>query len=165
MKIKYLKTTEEFQIEVPDPLNESECIFVRISDYDLMSMICGRTPKNLDDDTKLGIQKLLEKYILTTRTMKLAKRQQHLRKLNRVESAWIELKSKERQPRQMTSENIQRINYLRENFDEISLNCVKHDWYEEFYQLCKDSGKIRTKKDIISEWKRLKNEYYGVDTY
>ena len=38
-KIKFLKTTDEFEIIVPDPLDESNTIKIKISDYDLYLLI------------------------------------------------------------------------------------------------------------------------------
>lgn len=158
MKIRYLKTKEEFELEVPDPLNENETILVKITDYDLFTLLNSDFDirSDLDDDTFLGIKKLCENYNLSIRILILAKRQQHLRQLNRVDTAWVELNKKERKPRTNKNEEDERISYLRENFDKIVENCVKHDWFEEYFRLCKDVDKSITKTEIKESWKELK---------
>ena len=164
MKIRYLKTKEEFELEVPDPLNENETILetilVKITDYDLFILLNSNFSirGDLDDDTFLGIQKLIKNWNLSIRTLKLAKRQQHLRQLNRVDTAWVELNKKERKPRTNSNEDSERIEYLKENFDKIVENCVKHDWFEEYFRLCKDIDKSITKAEIKQNWKILKNK-------
>lgn len=160
-RIRYLKTKEEFELEVPDPLNENKTILVKITDYDLVMLLNSDFDirSDLDDDTFLGIQKLCEKYNLSIRTLTLAKRQQHLRQLNRVATSWIELTKKERKPRQQKNneEDQERIAYLISNYEKIAMNCVKHDWFLEFYRLCKDIDKSITKLEIKERWKTLKN--------
>ena len=160
MKIRYLKVTEEFELEVPDPLIENEILTVRISDYDLVTLLNSnfKIKPDLDDDTLKGIELLCQSYILTTRTLKLAKTQLHLRKLNRVSSCWIELKKNERKKRvsKISPEDLERIQYLKDNYDKIVENCLKHDWFIEFYKLNKDIDSSKKKKDIVDEWRRLK---------
>lgn len=158
MKIRYLKTKEEFELEVPDPLNENETILVKITDYDLFMLLNSNfdIKSDLDDDTFFGLKLLIKNYNLSIRTLKLAKRQQHLRQLNRVDTAWVELNKKERKPRTNSNEDNERLEYLRENFDKIVENCVKHDWFEEYFRLCKDIDKSITKAEIKQNWKALK---------
>lgn len=161
MKIRYLKTKEEFELEVPDPIgNDSETIFVRISDYDLFVLLNSgfANRADLDDDTFLGIRKLCENWNLSIRTLKLAKTQQHLRRLNRTDTSWIELSKKERKPRTKSDPNgdSERIEYLRENFDEIAANCIRHDWFEEYSRLRKDLDKGVPKQRIREDWRALK---------
>ena len=162
MKIRYLKTKEEFELEVPDPIgNENETIFVKISDYDLFVLLNSglENRADLDDDTFLGIQKLCEKWNLSIRVLKLAKTQQHLRQLNRTDTAWEELNRKERKPRtNKQSEDLERISYLRENYDKIVANCIRHDWFEEYFRLRKDLDKSVSKQEIKEDWKALKNK-------
>lgn len=161
MKIRYLKTKEEFELEVPDPLNENERIMVKISDYDLFILLSTdfTNRADLDDDTFLGIQKLCENWNLSIRTLKLAKTQQHLRQLNRTDTSWVELNKKERKPRtNKESEDNERISYLRENYDKIVANCLKHDWFEEYSRLRKDLDKSVSKQEIREDWKALKNK-------
>ena len=159
-RIRYLKTKEEFELEVPDPLNENETILVKITDYDLFTLLNSdfHIRSDLDDDTFLGIKKLCENWNLSIRTLKLAKRQQHLRQLNRVDTTWVKLNKKERKPRTNSNDDNERISYLRENFDKIVENCVKHDWFEEYFRLCKDIDKSMTKAEIKESWKALKNK-------
>lgn len=159
-RIRYLKTKEEFELEVPDPLNENETILVKITDYDLFMLLNSNFSirGDLDDDTFQGIKLLSEKYSISIRTLTLAKRQQHLRQLNRVDTAWVELNKKERKLRTNSNEDSERISYLRENFDKIVENCVKHDWFEEYFRLCKDIDKSITKAEIKQNWKILKNK-------
>lgn len=162
MKIRYLKTKEEFELEVPDPIgNENETIFVKISDYDLFVLLNSglENRADLDDDTFLGIQKLCENWNLSIRVLKLAKTQQHLRQLNRTDTAWVELNRKERKPRtNKQSEDLERISYLRENYDKIVANCIRHDWFEEYFRLRKDLDKSVSKQEIKEDWKALKNK-------
>lgn len=153
MKIRYLKTTEAFEIVVPDPLKEGWEINIRVSDYDLVCFLNGLDIDS-DDDTKLGLKLLTEKYYLSKRVLELAKRQQHLRAMNRVSSSWIEIKEKRR--KQKTNHSNDRLDYLRENFDSIAFNCVRHEWFDEFYRLCKDVCPKMSKSDIIYEYKKLK---------
>lgn len=154
MKIRYLKVKEEFELEVPDPLKPGDSILVRISDYDLFSLLRG-IKVDVDDDTYLGIELLREKWNISVRTLTLAKRQQHLRKLNRSESAWVILNEKKRKPRRVVVDD--RIKYLRDNFDEIAKNCVKHGWYDEFFRLCKDLG--IGKKSAKEKWYAIKEKW------
>lgn len=158
-RIRYLKTKEEFELEVPDPLNENKTILVKITDYDLVMLLNSDFDirSDLDDDTFLGIKLLSKNWNISIRTLTLAKRQQHLRKLNRVDTSWIELTKKERKPRTNKNEDNDRLEYLRLNFDKIAENCVKHDWFLEFYRLCKDIDKSITKLEIKERWKTLKN--------
>jgi len=163
MKIRYLKTKEEFELEVPDPIgNENETIFVKISDYDLFVLLnsCFQTKADIDDDTYFGLKKLCETWNLSIRVLKLAKIQQHLRQLNRVETAWVELNKKERKPRtnSNSNEDNERLEYLRLNFDKIVQNCLKHDWFEEYSRLRKDLDKSVSKQEIREDWKALKNK-------
>ena len=157
-KIRYLKTSEEFEIIVPDFLNEEEVLTVRISDYDLVQLLKTEIKNDLDDDTYNGIKLLRKNYVLSVSTLKLAKRQQHLRKLNRVESSWVTLAKKERNPRTETNEQRERLEYLRNNENQIIQNCLKHDWFNEFYSLEKSVHPGKHKKEIIEEWKQLKNK-------
>ena len=158
MKIRYLKTNEDFELEGPDPLNENETILVKITDYDLFTLLNSDFDirPDLYYDTFLGIQKLCENYNLSIRILILAKRQQHLRQLNRVDTAWVKLNKKERKQRMNGNEDDERLEYLRENFDKIVENCVKHDWFEEYFRLCKDVDKSITKAEIRQNWKMLK---------
>ena len=161
MKIRYLKTKEEFELEVPDPLNDGETIMVKITDYDLFMLLNSNFSirGDLDDDTFQGIKLLSEKYSISIRTLTLAKRQQHLRQLNRVDTAWIGLNKRERKPRTKpdSNEDSERISYLRENFDRIAENCARHDWFDEYLRLCKDMDKSIAKAEIRQSWKALKN--------
>lgn len=167
MKIRYLKTTEEFELVVPDPIgSENDTITVRISDYDLVVLLNSsfETRGDIDDDTFLGIKKLCENWNLSIRTLKLAKTQQHLRQLNRVASSWVELTKKERKPRQakdLSEEDLERIQYLTENYDKIAMNCARHDWFQEFMRLCKDIDRKATKEDIKAKWKELRKNVHN----
>lgn len=155
MRIRYLKTTEMFELEVPDPLRKKEDedrIVVRISDYDLVMLL--KSGFAVRGDTFYGIKLLREKWNLSVRTLTLAKRQQHLRKLNRVDTAWVELKRKERKPREGVDS--ERIKYLKENYDMIALNCVKREWFDEFARLCKEVFKGITKEEIREKYSNMR---------
>lgn len=161
MKIRYLKTKEEFELEVPDPLNDGETIMVRITDYDLFMLLNSNFDirSDLDDDTFRGIELLSEKYSISIRTLTLAKRQQHLRQLNRVETSWVELNKRERKPRTNKNEDNERLEYLRENFDRIAENCARHDWFDEYLRLCKDMDRSIAKAEVRQGWKALKKKF------
>lgn len=164
MKIRYLKTKEEFELEVPDPIGgEGETIFVKISDYDLFFLLNNdfEQKPDIDDDAYFGLKKLRENWNLSIRTLRLAKTQQHLRRLNRTDTAWIELNKKERKPRQakdLTEEDRERIAYLTENFEKIAENCARHDWFDEYLRLRKDLDKSVSKTEIKEDWKLLKTK-------
>ena len=164
-KIKFLKTTDEFEIIAPDPLNESEAIKIKISDYDLYILLETGKQRELDDDTFLGIQNLRKTHTLTVHVMNLTKRQAHLRELNRVDSSWYVLKPKIRKPKCTTPERVERLKYLTENYDKIVENCLIHDWFDEFYRLNRDVDPHKTKNDIVQEWRELKIKRFGEDTY
>lgn len=163
MRIRYLKTKEEFELEVPDPLNENERIMVKISDYDLFILLSTdfANRADLDDDTYFGLKKLCENWNLSIRILKLAKTQQHLRQLNRTDTSWVELNKKERKPRTKpnSSEDSERIEYLRENYGKIVANCIRHDWFEEYSRLRKDLDKSISKTEIKEDWKLLKTKF------
>ena len=153
--IKYLKSTEDFQIIAPDPLVPNSTILIRISDFDLYSFIRTSQVPELDDDTKGALLLLKKSCFLSANTLILAKRQQHLRKLNRSDSAWLQLKNRfGRKPKSSRSD--ERLVYLKENFDSISLNCIKHDWFFEFSSLCHDVFPGISKKEILNLWKSKK---------
>ena len=164
-KIKYLKTTDEFEIIVPDPLDENSTLKIRISDYDLYMLLVTGKKGELDDDTFLGITTLKKDYVFTPNVLKLAKKQLHLRELNRVESSWYVLKLNKRKPRETTQEQRERIEYLKENYDKIVANCIEHDWFDEFYKLNKDIDPHKSKNDIIQDWRELKLQRFGTDDY
>lgn len=149
-KIRYLKTKEEFELVVPDVLSEGESkeLIVRISDYDLFMLIRGTKP-DIDDDTYLGIKKLG----ISVSLLKQAKTKAHLRRLNRADTSWVEISK--RKKRGMSEERKERLEYLRENYDGITSNCVKHDWYNEFKSLCKDLGY----KDAKERWEEAKCKF------
>lgn len=163
MRIRYLKTKEEFELEVPDPIGDgNETIFVRISDYDLFCLLSNNFEQKLDidDDTFFGLKLLIKNWNLSIRVLKLAKTQQHLRQLNRTDTAWIELNKKERKPRTKSNsdEDNERLEYLRENYGKIAANCIRHGWFEEYSRLRKDLDKSITKDRIREDWKALKNK-------
>ena len=149
-KIRYLKTKEEFELVVPDVLSDDEgsSLTVRISDYDLFMLIRGTRP-DTDADTYLGIKKLN----LSVSTLKQAKTKAHLRRLNRVDTSWVEISK--RKKRGISEERKERLEYLKENYDGIVSNCVKHDWYNEFKSLCKDLGY----KDVKERWEEAKYKF------
>ena len=157
-------------MEVPDPIGgEGETIFVKISDYDLFALLnSGFEQKpDIDDDAFLGIRKLSENWNLGVRTLRLAKTQQHLRRLNRVASSWVELTKKERKPRANpnSNEDSERIEYLRENFGKIAENCARHDWFDEYRRLRKDLDKSVSKQEIRDGWRALKNRQKNKTLY
>ena len=119
------------------------------------------------DSSMLGA--LLSPYYFSYRTLVLAKRQQHLRKLGRVDSSWVELTRKVRcGGRKKRCAEVSGSGgsdslgvsdvYLwnAEHFDIIAKKCVEHDWLEEFLRLCEDVAKA----DVLK--KRTKTAYKWV---
>ena len=164
-KIKFLKTSDEFEVIVPDPLNENETLKLRIDDSELYYLLVTGKQRDLDDDTFLGITNLRKTHTLTVHVMNLAKRQLHLRELNRVDTSWYVLKPKIRKPKCTTPERVERLKYLTENYNAIVENCLSHDWFDEFYKLNKDIDPHKKKTDIVQDWRELKIKRYGEDTY
>ena len=84
-KIKYLKTTEEFVFQNG----------LRLADFALVSMIeqenVSAYDLDLDDETFDYVRGLQKTCYVSYRLLVLAKRQSHLRKLGRVETAWVEI--------------------------------------------------------------------------
>lgn len=95
---------------------------------------------------------------VSKRTMILAKRQAHLRKLGKVSSAWLKLKKwnfHSQGGRPFGSKEVVD-RYNLQNYDRIVANCVRKDWYKEFIQLHKDIAKMdRSLKlsDSAIKWK------------
>ena len=151
--IRYIKTRESFQIECPDPLSpEGDPITVELSDSDLLLLIKGGEPDGLDDDSRLGVKALLKTHVLSPRALILAKRQAHLRRLGRTNSAWLALKPKKRAPKKTTPENAERLAYLRENAEAIADRCVRHGWLGEYIALRKDLDPHARKEDIARDF-------------
>lgn len=198
--IRYFKTSGEFEIKVMDVYEylmsgESVPVVVKISEEDLLRMIrvdeaLDEEEKNefyyhqlfalkeqvdLDDDTFRGISLVQYFYHLSERTLVLAKRMQHLRKLNKTETAWVELKkrmihSKGGRPKgsknKVSIEEAERLEDLKKNFEVICAKCVERDWWKEYEELYKDLKLPDAKKKYAVErylWK-LKNGYCQKDT-
>lgn len=151
-ELRYLKTSEEFELRGPDPLNVTASITVRLTDFELSSLIRG-VEADCDDDAKGMVRNAMKSHTLSERTMALAKTKAHLRKLNRVDTAWLELRPKKRAPRKCADP--ERREYLRENFDEISLNCARHGWYEEYAMLVREAKGPTPKAEIDRAWREL----------
>jgi hypothetical protein len=150
-KIKYVKTSESFILTVPDPLDPTNAINATATDYELVCLIRGLDP-DVDDDLRIGFHLLSKTHRVTERTLVLAKRKAHLRRLSRTDTAWVEIPKRKRSPRKPTDP--ERVEYLRENFDVIAANCAKHKWLAEYKALCRDVGKKFDK----AEWEELKKQ-------
>ena len=147
MKIKYLKSSESFIIK-SDELGFS----ITLPDYVLISRIRSKHP---------SLKPITDNFILSTRTLSLAKSQAHRRALNRTDSAWLPLSPKKRK---VCEKNIDsdRISFLKNNFKSIALNCLKHDWYYEFASLCKDALHLPISQ-IRSLWRSMKTDPSAID--
>lgn len=147
MKIKYLKSSESFIIK-SDELGFS----ITLPDFVLISRIRSKHP---------SLKPITDNFILSTRTLSLAKSQAHRRALNRTDSAWLPLSPKKRK---VCEKNIDtdRISFLKNNFKSIALNCLKHDWYYEFVSLCKDTFHLPISQ-IRSLWRSMKTDPAAID--
>lgn len=167
---KYLKTREEIVIK--------DCFTVSINEFDLVNLIECKDEQyrfelmlnrlDLDDDTKAIIKDLVDNYWFSLRVIKLIKKQQHLRELGRVETAWLTINKREcnnvfgrpvgsKNKKIESKEENDRLEYLRANFDSIANKCVKHDWFDEYLQLYKDVFPNMSRKEIIEKYKVEKN--------
>lgn len=149
-RIKYVKTSESFILTVPDPLDPTNAINATATDYELVCLIRGLDP-DVDDDLRIGFHLLSKTHRVTERTLVLAKRKAHLRRLSRTDTAWVDIPKRKRSPRKPADP--ERVEYLRSNFDAIAMNCAKHKWLAEYKALCRDVGRKFDK----AEWERLKN--------
>ena len=154
-KIKYLKTTEEFVFSNG----------LRISDFGLVTMIerdnVSARELDLDDETFDYVRNLQKTCYISYRLLLLAKRQLHLRKLGRAETAWIEMSKRVGnnpwgRPKK-TVVDAERLAYLKQNFDSIAHNCVSHDWFSEYLSLYHDVYPEMKKSDVIKKYKVEKN--------
>jgi len=98
--------------------------------------------KDLDDDTFYIVSLLQWFFHISTHTLTLAKRQAHLRRLNKTDSKSIKLKHRQFHSNggrpfgaitNLTETDLQNI----ENADAIIENCIKHNWFNEFMELHK----------------------------
>jgi hypothetical protein len=109
---------------------------------------------DLDDDTYNSISVCQYYFNLSDRVLKLAKRQEHLYRLKRVESPYLKLKprqihSKGGRPRGSKNKiDTERLEYLRANYDMIVNNCVRHNWPDEYISLHKELGIEKTYDDF-----------------
>lgn len=151
IKIKYLKTTEEFVF-----LNG-----LRLTDFNLVSMIENSSVTaydlDMDDETFEYVRQLQKSHYVSFRTLMLAKRQAHLRKLNRVKSSWISLSVKQTnnpwgRPKKAVIDK-DRLDYLKANFEEIAANCIRHDWFSEYLGLYHDVYPEMKKSEVIKKYK------------
>lgn len=143
MKIKYLKSSESFIIK-SDELGFS----ITLPDYVLISRIRSKHP---------SLKPITDNFILSTRTLSLAKSQAHRRALNRTDSAWLPLSPKKRVKKISDNIDTERISFLKNNFKSIALNCLKHDWFDEFVSLCKDTFHLPVSQ-IRSLWRSMKTD-------
>lgn len=147
MKIKYLKSSESFIIK-SDELGFS----ITLPDFVLISRIRSKHP---------SLKPITDNFILSTRTLSLAKSQAHRRALNRADSAWLPLSPKKRKACEKNIDT-DRISFLKNNFKSIALNCLKHDWYYEFVSLCKDTLHLPISQ-IRSLWRSMKTDPSAID--
>lgn len=154
MKIKYLKTTEEFTFQNG----------LRLSDFNLVAMIESSSltayDLDMDDETFDFIRDLQKTHYVSYRLLTLAKRKQHLRQLNRVETSWIDIPERFShnpfgRPKKAVIDK-DRLEYLKLNFAEIEMNCIKHDWFSEFLSLYHDVYPEMKRSEVIRKYKELR---------
>lgn len=157
--IRYLKSSESFCFVAPDPLRPGETIKVSATDADVLNLIRKKfqdRPEGMDDDTYLSLRELSGSHVLSSRTLMLAIRQAHLRRIGRASSAWVKLRPKTRKPKSISPEREERLSYLREHESDIIANCVRHDWFDEYLRLRKDLDPHASRKSIIEDWRTLR---------
>ena len=183
-RIKYLKTSEEFIIEVEE--NEDFRFQVKVNEYELVQLMNVKERKkdedsstsfsfeltlsrfDWDDDTRAIVKDLFEHYWFSFRLLTLVKRQQHLRKLGRVESSWVSVRKRDtnnifgrpvgsKKTKELSAEEQERLAYLKANFESIAHRCVVHDWFDEYVALYRDVYPEMSKKEILKKYSVEKN--------
>ena len=169
--IKYLKTRKEYVVSVPDvymlmKFGNIEKSLVYISGEDLWKLIrldnldeyinFNEEQGELDDETYQGISLVQYLWYFSKNTIDQARR---------ARGKWVFLKK--RVPRGgrpvgsvahhvVTEEEKERVQYLTDNFEDIVAKCVEHDWYEEYENLLKDTGRFTNKKECVRKWRELR---------
>lgn len=153
-RVRYLSSKDLYEFQIDD-------VRIKCTWYEAVSSQASES-----DSSMLGA--LLSPYYFSYRTLVLAKRQQHLRKLGRTETSWVELTRKVRcggrkkgcaqgqGSGQDLSQDLETRLWNAEHFDTIAKKCVEHDWLEEFLRLCEDVAKA----DVLK--KRTKTAYKWV---
>lgn len=111
---------------------------------------------DLDDDTYNSISVCQYYFNLSNRILRLAKKQEHLYRLKRVESPYLKLR-----PRQIHTNggrpkgsknrvDSDRLEYLKANYDKIIQNCIRHNWPDEYISLHKELGIKKTYDDFVA---------------
>ena len=152
-RVRYLSSKDLYEFQIDD-------VRIKCTWYEAV---------NSADSSMLGA--LLSPYYFSYRTLVLAKRQQHLRKLGRTETSWVELTRKVRCGGRKKrcagvsgsglgdasiDSDLEVCLWNAEHFDTIAKKCVEHDWLEEFLRLCEDVAKA----DVLK--KRTKTAYKWV---
>lgn len=155
-RVRYLSSKDLYEFQIDD-------VRIKCTWYEAVS---SQASESESDSSMLGA--LLSPYYFSYRTLVLAKRQQHLRKLGRTETSWVELTRKVRcggrkkkcaqgqGSGQDLSQDLETRLWNAEHFDIIAKKCVEHDWLEEFLRLCEDVAKA----DVLK--KRTKTAYKWV---
>lgn len=157
--MRYLSSTESFEMDAPDPLDPSAWIRIRLTDLDLINLIGSdfqTRPDGIDDDSFRGAKLLWEGWFLSPRALTLAKRKAHLRRLGRTESAWLALRPRRRAPKRPRQPDPERIAYLKENRLAIEDSCARHGWIDEFLALMRDLEPGIRKADAMERWKEAR---------
>ena len=183
-RVRYLSSLDLFEVDLIGTgwtVRDNEADLVRMIELDKFSadekneiyyhkLFKEIEQLDLDDNTFAYVSIAEYYFTLTKRTLALCKKQAHLRKLGRVNSAWLKLTdyrfhSRGGRPKgskePVVWQNV-------ENYDAIAANCVAHDWYNEFILLERDSGRTnRTEvkwKFLILRYKwKVKNGYERPD--
>lgn len=176
---RWNKCDKVFMFEVPDMyeitiLHKKEDINrcrVYITEEDLYRMINAvgyfsftQERGNLDDQTYLGISLIQCLYYVSVTGLKKAKRSHvDMKLIARVPKGGKKPGTKI--VKEVSKEELERLQYLSDNYEHIIHQCITHDWCEEYIELVKDVSKFRgekcpPKKELINMFTRMRREYY-----
>ena len=176
--MRYLASLDMYEVKYAD--------LVRISPVDLLRLINLNSLNveeqndmyfrgvdfrgDLDDDTYRNISVLQHYYHLSARSLLLAKRASHLRRLGRTDSKWIYLKKRILHSNggrpfgaksQLSAEDKERILLNYENYSLLIKKFIERDWYHEFCEFHKELRRLGLSSldDLGIKWKYYKLRY------
>lgn len=133
-----------------------------------------RVADDISYDTYVDLCLLQYKYNLPAGLLKKVKRTAHLRRLGRVETAWIELSlrklpelnfGQKKNKKRVVSERNERIEYNIANYDKLVAKFVEKDWLEDFcefeLEIAKYLGKRVSLKAVKSKFLYLRGKLTG----
>ena len=122
---------------------------------------------DLDDDTYNSISVCQYYFNLSDRILRLAKKQEHLYRLKRVDSPYLKLKNRQihtnggRPKGSKNKIDTERLEYLRANYDRIIQNCIRHNWPDEYVTLQKELGTKKKEKELYEEFSVLREKTFA----